>query len=80
MLYKVLLQFRDLTDGHLYNAGDKFPHDGRVITPARIEELSTGQNKAKKALIEAVEEIAGEIAAPAKKTQQRAARKPKAKA
>ena len=51
MAYKALCRFRDLEDGHLYDAGDEFPHDGRGIDPARIAELSGSLNKAGKALI-----------------------------
>ena len=54
-MYKSITQWRDLTDGHLYNAGDPYPWDGRTIPDERIEQLSTPQNKAGFALIKAVE-------------------------
>ena len=50
-MYRSLRQWRDLTDGHLYNPGDVFPHDGRQIAPERIAALESGQNKANMALI-----------------------------
>ena len=53
MGYKSIAVWRDLTDGHLYRAGDAFPHDGREISEARIRELSGSQNKAGSALIKA---------------------------
>ena len=54
-MYKSITQWRDLTDGHLYNAGDPYPWDGRTVPNERIEQLSTPQNRAGFALIEAVE-------------------------
>ena len=51
MMHKALRQWRDLTDGHLYNPGDVFPHDGRQIAPERIAALVSGSNKANMALI-----------------------------
>lgn len=49
---KSIVKWRDLADGHLYNAGDPFPYDGREISKERIEELSGKRNKAGFALIE----------------------------
>ena len=46
--------WRDLEDGHLYQKGDAFPHDGRDISKERIAELSGTQNKAGFALIMAL--------------------------
>lgn len=54
MMYISLRQWRDLSDGHLYVAGDAFPHDGREISPARLAELTSTANKARERLIEAV--------------------------
>lgn len=45
-MYKSVTIWRDLEDGHLYQIGDPFPHDGREISPERIAELSGAQNKA----------------------------------
>lgn len=59
-MYKSITLWRDLTDGHLYNAGDPFPWDGRTIPDERIEQLSTPQNKAGFALIKAVEGAKGQ--------------------
>lgn len=55
MMYISLRQWRDLSDGHLYAAGDAFPHDGREISPARLAELASTANKARERLIEAVQ-------------------------
>ena len=51
MMYKAICVFRDLQDGHLYNADEPFPHDGREISPGRLEDLLTGKNAAKRPLI-----------------------------
>ena len=55
-MYRVIERFRDLTDRHLYEAGDAFPHDGREIPPERIEALETGKNAAGRAFIAQVKE------------------------
>ena len=46
----------DVTDGHLYGHGDKFPHDGRKIPDERIDELSTAENMCGYPLIEVTDE------------------------
>lgn len=53
-MYECISRFRDLEDGHLYEKGEPFPHDGRVIPAERIAALSTTQNKAGFTLIKAV--------------------------
>lgn len=75
MMYISLRQWRDLSDGHLYAAGDAFPHDGREISPARLAELTTTANKARERLIEAVP-AKGEDSSPIQeeKTAQKPAR------
>ena len=55
-MYISKIQWRDLEDGHLYNAGEPFPHDGREIPAERIETLTGTQNKAGFAVIQAVDE------------------------
>lgn len=50
-MYKTIQQFRDLTDGHLYQEGDVFPHNGREIPADRLEALSSDKNRAGRALI-----------------------------
>lgn len=55
-MYKSITQWRDLTDGHLYNAGDPFPWDGREIPEDRLAALSCSQNKAGFAVIKLIEE------------------------
>ena len=49
--------WRDLTDGHLYTEGEKFPFDGREIAPERLAELESGRNRAGLRLIGAVESV-----------------------
>lgn len=56
MKYISIAMWRDLEDKHLYNSGDKYPHDDREVSEDRIAELSSKQNKAGFALIKAVEE------------------------
>ena len=51
MICQALCDFRDLEDGHLYRAGEPFPHDGRTVDQMRIKELSGSVNKAGKPLI-----------------------------
>ena len=47
--------WRDLTDGHLYTEGEKFPFDGREIAPERLAELESGRNRAGLRLIRALD-------------------------
>lgn len=51
-MYRVITTFRDLEDGHLYRAGDPFPHDGREIKNERLESLLSSQNRVSKPVIE----------------------------
>lgn len=53
MGYISLTEWRDLTDGHLYRKGDKFPFDGRRIDGDRIKALEAGSNRAGLRLITA---------------------------
>lgn len=54
-MFKVIKRFIDLKDdNHIYNAGDKFPWDGRRVSKKRLEELSTAKNKRGIPLIEEV--------------------------
>ena len=56
-MYLVTRRFFDLLDGgHVYSAGDVFPHDGREIDEARIAELSSWANKMGVPLIEEIVE------------------------
>ena len=71
-MLKSTVQWRDLTDGHLYNAGDPFPWDGREIPEERIATLSSTQNKAGLALIQAVEEPGKANAPKADETAEKA--------
>lgn len=53
MGYISRLDWRDLTDRHLYRPGDPFPWDGREIPEERIRELESGTNAAGLVLIQA---------------------------
>ena len=56
-MFKVIKFFTDLQDNrHAYNVGDTFPREGLVVTPERLEELSSDRNKRKTPLIELIEE------------------------
>lgn len=70
MMYRAVMMFRDLEDGHLYQQGEQYPHDGREVAPERIEALVTGQNKANMRLIEAD----GEMPQPEQKPRKWAGR------
>ena len=57
MSYKVIHYFTDLQDfNHPYKVGDTFPRVGMKVSEARLKELSSSNNKQKKALIKLVEE------------------------
>ena len=66
-MYKAIVRFRDLSDGHLYEAGDPFPFDGRVIPAKRLDALLSDQNASRRALIAKVEEKPVEEPKAAKK-------------
>lgn len=54
--YEVISKFVDLIDNkHVYEVGDSYPRDNYKPTDERIKELSTVNNKLKKAVIKAVE-------------------------
>lgn len=56
-MYKATRYFIDLKDGgHVYQAGDAFPFDGKEIAPERLGELASAENKLGVPLIEKVEE------------------------
>lgn len=45
-MYKAVEPFVDLQDGNrAYKPGDIFPRDGLKVSKARLEELSTGNNR-----------------------------------
>lgn len=57
MKYTVIEYFEDLQDNrYAYHVGDVFPRVGVVVSPKRLEELSTNKNKRKRPLIAAVDE------------------------
>lgn len=56
MMYQSLIAWRDLTDKHLYQPGDTFPHDGRAIPAERVASLLSGNNRAGIAVIRRVED------------------------
>ena len=51
MMYRVLRQFFDLTDQHLYRVGDAFPRAGANPSDERIAELAGNNNKVGSPLI-----------------------------
>jgi len=53
MGYISIATWRDLTNGHLYHEGEKFPFDGGRVTKDRLEELESGRNQAGLKLIRA---------------------------
>ena len=56
-MYKVVHNFRDLQDrGRLYKVGEPFPRPGKTVTQERLSALESGNNKAKRKLIEKIEE------------------------
>jgi hypothetical protein len=57
MAYKTIVFFTDLQDkGHPYNVGDPFPREGKSVSEARLNELSSSRNKRGIPLIAKVEE------------------------
>lgn len=53
-MYKAIRFFRDIQDkSHAYRPGDEFPRPGLEVTPERLEELSTTNNRRGVAVIEA---------------------------
>lgn len=68
MMYRVITTFRDLEDGHLYQIGDPFPHDGREIRKERLESLLSAQNRVSKPVIEQDEQDIGAEQKPAQKS------------
>lgn len=45
-MYKAIRFFRDIQDkSHAYRPGDEFPRPGLEVTPERLEELSTKNNR-----------------------------------
>ena len=50
MAYKVIVDFTDKVNGHVYRVGDKYPKSGRAAK-ARVEELSGEDNSFKTPLI-----------------------------
>jgi len=61
-MYKVVKDFTDATDKHIYLVGDKYPRKGVKPSEDRIKELSTAANRRGEILIE-------EIAKPKKKAK-----------
>lgn len=55
-MYQSLITWRDLTDKHLYQSGEAFPHDGRAIPADRVASLLSGNNRAGIAVIRRVED------------------------
>ena len=65
-MYRAVCEWRDLTNGHLYNAGEEYPFDGKEVSEARLMALLNGANLANKPLIERVDKLPDEEAKPRK--------------
>ena len=65
-MYRVIKYFTDLQDNNFaYQVGDVFPHDGKEVDDARLEELSTNKNRRGEPMIEkVVDEVKAEAAEP----------------
>lgn len=50
-MYRVLKDFTDSYDKHIYRAGDAFPRVGTSASAERIDELLTSKNRRGEALI-----------------------------
>jgi len=70
--------WRDLTDRHLYHAGDPFPCDGREVPADRLQELESGRNRAGLQMIQSIVTEDAPKAEPQEKPK--AVRKPRKKA
>ena len=56
-MYKAISYFKDMKDDmHPYSPGDTFPRAGLSVSEERINELSTGNNRRGKPVIELVKE------------------------
>jgi len=53
-MWKVIADFCDSSDGHVYHEGDTFPREGVEVSEARMTELSTFSNRRSTPLIEKV--------------------------
>jgi hypothetical protein len=63
MAYRVIKFFTDMQDGnHEYKVGDTYPREGVKVSPARIHELSTDENRQNEPLIQEAEELKTEKA------------------
>ncbi|OAB48464.1 hypothetical protein [Paenibacillus antarcticus] len=57
-MYKVVRRFREKNhDGYVYNVGDDYPKQGEKATKARLDELSTKNNKYEEIYIEEVKKV-----------------------
>lgn len=62
MSYEVIHYFTDLQDfNHPYKVGDTFPRVGMKVSETRLKELSSSNNKQKKALIKLVDDYSSII-------------------
>lgn len=73
-----LATWRDLTDGHLYHEGDRFPFDGREVPADRTDALENGRNRAGLRLIRKVESEPEDQADPEVKAPKKATTEVKA--
>ena len=54
-MYRVIKDFTDKNDHHVYVAGDEFPRDGVEVSAERVAELASTDNVRGEVLIEAVD-------------------------
>lgn len=79
MAYRVIKFFTDMQDGnHEYKVGDTYPREGVKVSPARIHELSTGENRQNEPLIQEAEELKAEKAVSKEVKKAKPKRKAKA--
>lgn len=55
MEYRVVTDFTDRTDRHIYRAGDEFPRPGVEVSEERVAELTSTDNLRGEVLIKAVQ-------------------------
>lgn len=54
-MYRVIKNFVDLQDNnYVYSVGDIYPRDGVVVSPKRLDELSSNKNRRGIPLIERI--------------------------
>ena len=78
-MYQSVRVWRDLEDGHLYQPGEAFPHDGREVSPERLTALEQGKNAACLPMIRKVQEEAHTEAELVKQPEKEPVKRPTAR-